>query len=59
MAFCTRYPQVPFAGPSKGPRPPSVSVWTTDEGMGQCLTLAHRVFSVRFATGLEAHNMLA
>lgn len=27
--------------------------------MGQCLTLAHRVFSVRFATGLEAHSMLA
>lgn len=54
----TRYPHVPFAGPSEGPRPPSVSVWTTDEGTGQCLTLAHREDSVRFATGLGAHSML-
>lgn len=54
--FRTRYPHVPFAGPSEGPRPPSVSVWTTDEGLGKCLTLAHREDSVRFATGLEAHR---
>lgn len=54
--FRTRYPHVLFAGPSEGPRPPSVSVWTTDEGLGQCLTLAHREDSVRFATGLEAHR---
>lgn len=55
-AFPLGYPHLPFAGPSEGPRPPSVSVWTTDEALGQCLILAHREDSVRFATGLHGRG---